>query len=81
MLRKLTTRFLQTGVQAFPKEISPVAIKVDRLVLVRNYSDNPVYNTIPQVRTLLNSMVEMTGLSVVSLILLSLILTFHRSEM
>ena len=50
MLRKITSRILLTGARAFPKEISPVSINLEAASrLRRGFSDNPVYNTIPQV--------------------------------
>merc|ERR1711953_1281393 len=50
MLRKITSRILLTGARAFPMEISPVSINLEAASrLRRGFSDNPVYNTIPQV--------------------------------
>ena len=49
MLAKLASRILLTGARSLPKEVSPVSSLVVASRLRRGFSDNPVYNTIPQV--------------------------------
>ena len=66
MFGKLASRILLAGVRSLPKEVTPVvSVKLEAASrLRRGYSDNPVYNTIPQVSPEL-------GLAVTILIVLS----------